>query len=258
MAREVRPDAQVSVARDRICGARDGHLRKTPALLLHDALVSPALPTNDRVRFDGVYLAAGGELVGGDWYEAHHIANRLLCICIGDVAGHGLGPSLVMSRLRQLTRISSFDCANPRNLLRRLDAMLCAEDFHGIVTMFLGYLELDTGTLTYANAGHPPPVVRHLDGTATMFATGDPPLGLERSTYRADCTVELDPGSLLVMYTDGLTEARRDVLDGERRLCEAVASDAVGHAVNAADALRHAVIPSGSPDDVAILTARMA
>ena len=258
MASEVRPRFQASVAREAIYSAHGGGRQKTAALVLQDALLAQALPTSDRVRFDGVYVGAGDNLVGGDWYDAHQVADRRVCVCIGDVVGHGLGPSIIKSRLKQLTRMASLDCANPRNLMQKLNAMLCAEDFDGIVTMFLGYLELQTGTLTYANAGHPPPIVRRPDGTATMFDTGDGPLGLEWSNYRVDQTVLLDPGSLLVMYTDGLTEARRNVLDGERRVCEAIASDAVALAINPADALRRAVIPFGSHDDVAILTARIA
>ena len=132
--------------------------------------------------------------------------------------------------------------------------MLCAEDFGRIVTTFLGFLEPQTGKLTYANAGHPPPIVRRRDGTVTMLETGEGPLGFESSSNRVDKTITLDPGSLLVLYTDGLTEAQRNVIEGERLVCEALRSDAVAGAKNPAEALRRAVIPRGSHDDVAILT----
>lgn len=210
--------------------------------------------SNARMRFSAVNVPAVGGLMGGDWYDILSLSDRQLFVSIGDVAGHDRESAVVMRHVKRSTRKLVRECASPRLLLHRLNATICRDDFRGLVTVFLGFLDLQARTLTYSNAGHPPPVVRRRDGTVTMFDTGNTPLGLKRLELRADKTVALEPGSLLVLYTDGLTEVQRDVLDGERRLCEAVRSAAVAYADDPADALRKRMVPHGSHDDVAILT----
>lgn len=224
---------------------------------LQSNLVAEATAASSaRVRFSAVNVpAAGSGLMGGDWYDILSLSDRQLFVSIGDVAGHDRKSAVVMRRVKRSTRKLVRGCASPRLLLHRLNATICQNDFRGgLVTTFLGFIDLQARTLTYSNAGHPPPVVRRRDGTVTMFETGSAPLGLKRMEMRADKTVALEPGSLLVLYTDGLTELERDVLDGERRLCEAVRSAAVAYADDPADALRERMVPHGSHDDVAILT----
>ena len=262
---ELRLNARRMVASERVLRKRatkradenaDLYLRqRDAAIVLQNALLPRAFPKTDRVRFNGVYVAAASDgFVGGDWYDVLTINEKRIFVSIGDVAGHGLDSAVVMGSVKQSMRTAAREYAYPRKLLHRLNTMLCDEEFGGIVTTFLGFLEPHTGKLTYANAGHPPPIVRRRDGTVTMFDTGDDPLGFERSNNRVDRTITLDPGSLLVLYTDGLTESRRNVLEGERMVCDAIRSDAVARAENPAEALRRAVIPHGSHDDVAILT----
>jgi sigma-B regulation protein RsbU (phosphoserine phosphatase) len=231
------------------------HRQRDAAIVLQNALLPRAFPRTDRVRFNGVYVAAAIDgFVGGDWYDVLAIDKKRIFVSIGDVAGHGLDSAVIMGNVKQSMRMAAREFEAPEELLLRLNAMLCDEDFGRIVTTFLGFLEPETGKMTYANAGHPPPIIRRPDGTVTMLDTGDDPLGFESPNKRVGNTITLDPGSLLVLYTDGLTEAQRNVLEGERILCEAVRSHAVAQAKNPAEALRRAVIPRGSHDDVAILT----
>ena len=211
-------------------------------------------PTSALVRFNAVYVPVGSGLVGGDWYDVLQISDRRICLSIGDVEGHDVESALVMRRVKRSIGKLARETTSPRLLLHRVSAMLCDDDFRGLVTTFFGVLDLEARTLTYSNAGHPPPMVRRRDGTVTMFETGDTPLGLESSDLRVDKAITLDPGSLLVLYTDGLTEVRRNVLDGERMVREAVRSCAVAHAGDPADALRKRVAPHGSHDEVTILT----
>ncbi|HET9343957.1 MAG TPA: PP2C family protein-serine/threonine phosphatase [Candidatus Eremiobacteraceae bacterium] len=207
------------------------------------------------MRFSAVNVpAACCGLTGGDWYDVIPISDRRLVVSIGDVAGHNVESAVVMTRVKRSIRTLAKEVASPRLLLHRLNATLCEDAFRGFVTTFLGYLDLEARTLTYSNAGHPPPIVRRSDGTVTMFDTGDAPLGLKSSDLRVESTIALDSGSLLVLYTDGLTEVRRNVILGERMVCEAVQSGVVAHADDPADALRQRVVPHGSHDDVAILT----
>lgn len=227
-----------------------------PSILgLRSSLAAQTFPTNSRVRFSGVNVpAACCGLMGGDWYDVLPISDRRFFVSIGDVAGHNVDSAVVMRRVKRTIRALALECSSPGLLLHRLNATLFDGEFRGFITLFLGYLDLQARMLTYSNAGHPPPIVRRSDGTVTMFDTGDAPLGLKLSEARVDKTVALDAGSLLVLYTDGLTEIRRNVLDGERIVCEAVRSGAVARAEDPADALRRRVVPHGSHDDVAILT----
>jgi phosphoserine phosphatase RsbU/P len=265
---EVRLDARRMVASERILREKatkradtTAHLyerQREAAIVLQNALLPRSLPRIDGLRVNGVYVSAAiDEFVGGDWYDVLLVNENRVFISIGDVAGHGLDSAVVMGNVKQSIRTAAREHEDPRELLSRLNAMLCVEDFGRSVTAFLGFLEPQTGRLTYANAGHPPPVVRRRDGTVTMLEPGDDPLGFENFNNWADKTVMLDPGSLLVLYTDGLTEARRNVLEGEQMVCGAIRSDAVANADNPAEALRRAVIPFGSHDDVAILTLMM-
>jgi sigma-B regulation protein RsbU (phosphoserine phosphatase) len=229
--------------------------QRNAAAVLQNALLPRAFPKVDRLRFNGVYVAASIDgFVGGDWYDVLAVDAKRTFVSIGDVAGHGLDSAVLMGTVKQSMRTAAREQAHPHMLLQRLNAMLCDEGFEQLVTSFLGFLEPQIGRLTYANAGHPPPIVRRPDGTVAMLDTGDAPLGFETASQRADRSITLDPGSLLVLYTDGLTESQRNVVDGERRLCEAIGSDEVAYADNPAEALRRAVIPRGSHDDVAILT----
>jgi sigma-B regulation protein RsbU (phosphoserine phosphatase) len=229
--------------------------QRDAAIVLQNALLPRSLPKIDRLRVNGVYVSAAiDEFVGGDWYDVLAINENRVFVSIGDVAGHGLDSAVVMGNVKQSIRTAAREHQDPKKLLHRLNAMLCDEDFERIVTAFLGFLEPQTGRFTYANAGHPPPIVRHRDGTVTMLETGDDPLGFENLNSWVDKSIALDPGSMLVLYTDGLTEARRNVLEGEQMVCDAVRSDAIANAENPAEALRRAVIPLGSHDDVAILT----
>jgi serine phosphatase RsbU (regulator of sigma subunit) len=249
LATDVRSSVVEAIDANRFAGPVD----------VRPSLAADHIPRDDRVAFNAVYVGRACDgLAGGDWFDVFAIRDGRLCISIGDVAGHSFESARVMTRVKRSIRSLSRTCATPTQLLHRLDGTLRCDHFGGMVTAFLGYLDPGTRTLTYANAGHPPPIVRRRNGAVTMFDVGDIPLGLgDLSKHRVDKTVSLDPGSLLVLFTDGLTEASRRVLDGERLVCDAVRSDAVAHARNPADALRRRVIPHGSHDDVAILTAML-
>ncbi len=147
--------------------------------------------------------------------------------------------------------------AEPSATLDAADRALRSEQPERIVTAFLGILDPLTLALSYASAGHPPPMLRREDGSVVELAAIDLPLGLrnERTTGTNHCMM-LSEGALLVLYTDGLTEATRDMLEGEKRLREALARDDVYRSVRPAAAIRRAVAPE-SNDDVAILTVRV-
>jgi serine phosphatase RsbU (regulator of sigma subunit) len=117
-------------------------------------------------------------------------------------------------------------------------------------------LDPAAGTLTYASAGHPSPLLRAADGSITMLTGGALPLGL-RTRAQTPVSVTLPGSAFLVFYTDGLIEAGRDIIAGHERLLAAVARRDVVDSPNPAGALYQAVLGGSSSDDVVILTVTM-
>jgi anti-sigma regulatory factor (Ser/Thr protein kinase) len=126
------------------------------------------------------------------------------------------------------------------------------------VTALVAVIDPVVGTLHYASAGHPLPLLRDAEGRVRELAgPAGPPLGLRAGTGEPARTIALEPGCTLVLFTDGLTEATRDLGAGERRLRDAVAAlGDVPAESSDARALRDAILSDGAPDDVAILVVR--
>lgn len=206
-----------------------------------------------------VYQPAIGDLeIGGDWYDAFELPDGRVIISIGDVAGKGLGASVLMAKMRQAIRVAAQVQVRPAAILDAADRALRLEGSEQFVTAFVGIIDDTERILAYANAGHPPPIVRNTDGTLTELAGGGLPLGLRsREDAQASNTVVLEDGALLALFTDGLIESTHDYAEGERRIHAALALDKLHSAGNPAQYLRDAVLFDGVTDDVAILIVRM-
>ncbi|MBC5826804.1 MAG: SpoIIE family protein phosphatase [Candidatus Eremiobacteraeota bacterium] len=222
---------------------------------LQRALLPQSFPTIENMRFDVAYApAATGATIGGDWFDAFLIAPDRLILSIGDVAGHGLHVAALMGKLRQSLRALAVERLTPVELLRSLDAMLRRENPDAIATAFVGVLQVSDGQLFYANAGHPPALLRTADGTVVELQEGQGlPLGLRGNDEKHGVS-KLLPDCLLVLYTDGLTEATRNLFEGERLLRTALAGAEIVTVPKPAEFLRSTVLTEGSTDDVAILT----
>jgi anti-sigma regulatory factor (Ser/Thr protein kinase) len=228
-------------------------------LAFQNAALPQRLPRLPGITFDAIYEAAGEDtLVGGDWYDAFRLSDGRIVISVGDVIGSGLAAAVTMVATRQAIRGAAQVFPEPSAVLDAADRALRSEQPDRIVTTFLGILDPFALTLTYASAGHPPPMLRLADGSVVELGGADVPLGLrDDRPVCDDVTVTLPQYSLLVLYTDGLTEATRDVIEGERRLRLALANNEVFNAAHPAEALRQAVLENGATDDVAILTVRL-
>jgi serine phosphatase RsbU (regulator of sigma subunit) len=222
--------------------------------VLQNAFLRPDLPSFPTVALHGAYAPAGDEArVGGDWYDAYVIGERRLLFSIGDVSGHGLEAAVMMSRVRQSITTAAMVDSDPAAVLRVANEVLLLQDGR-LVTVACGCADLDTGKVTYATAGHPPMLLVPPRGSVQLLATDGPPLGATANPpYRAS-SLQVEAGSALVLYTDGLTEHARDTVEGERALIETVRAMDFGTDDPAAALL--ASILSGTPpaDDVAILT----
>ncbi len=219
------------------------------------ASLPTALPAVPGVRFSALYRAGKREAaVGGDWYDALRLLDGRLMISIGDVAGSGLGAAITMVAMRQAMRGAAQIHADPVAILEAADRTLREEDSERMVTAFCGVFDPVTRSLAYASAGHPYPLVRKPDGAIVELAAPGLPLGVRRKGDTEARETILEPGSFVVLFTDGLTEATRDFAEGERRLREAIARVAVPSPVPAADRLASLILRGEATDDVAILT----
>ena len=222
------------------------------------AALPSVLPSHELLAFDAVYEAGRSEaLVGGDWYDAVELLDGRFLISIGDVCVNGPIAAVTMALVRHSVRAAAQVDAEPVSILDAADRALRAEGADRIVTAFVGVLDPFSDELTYASAGHPPALHRKPDGTLVELASRGLPLGLRvRQTGDSARVAKLEPGSLVAFYTDGLTEATRDLLEGERLLRDALEKDGWDETVSPARLLRARVLTGLPRDDVAILTLR--
>ncbi len=224
---------------------------------LQEALAPGTLPSTQNVILDATFVPAS-ELanVGGDWYDALPLDDRTIFFALGDVAGHGLDAAVTMSRVRQLIVGAAMAQRDPATVLKLVNRALALQETT-IVTAVVGFIDIYAFTLRYATAGHPAPILVQPNGPASSLQHFGTPLNLEPELETRTFEERLRPGSLLVLYTDGLTEATRDIFNGERRLLLAarVANDAMVESPS--EAIRRQMFGNErGHDDVAILTVK--
>ncbi|MFE7275006.1 PP2C family protein-serine/threonine phosphatase [Streptomyces sp. NPDC057623] len=179
------------------------------------------LPTTPGLTLAARYLpATQGLNIGGDWYDAFRQPDGSLITVVGDVTGHGLHAAVMMSQLRTALRAYAVDGSSPGELLTRLHLFLHRLRLDLYATAVIARFHPTDPTLTWAAAGHPPPVLRTPDGAVhTLDAKPGAMLGIPLEQEIHDHTVPLPPGSTLALYTDGLVERRAQGIDpGIQRL----------------------------------------
>ncbi len=148
--------------------------------------------------------------MAGDYYDFIPLPEHRLGILIADVADKGLGPALYMALSRTLIRTFATQYPlQPAQVLTRVNQRILQDARANLfVTVFYGVLDPTTGGLIYANAGHPPPyLIKASTGIQTLRNTGMP-LGIDEETTWGQETVEMDSGDVLLLYTDGVTDAQ--------------------------------------------------
>ncbi|MGW2936618.1 SpoIIE family protein phosphatase [Streptomyces sp. NPDC001156] len=238
------------------------------AVALQQRLLPPATTDTPAAETAGVYLPAGGGAdIGGDWYDAIALPSLRLALVAGDVVGHGMPASATMGRLRAAIQTLADLEMEPDELLTRIADLvqrLAAEappgdhDTIGATCLYAVYDPV-TRRCAIASAGHPPPVLVRPDGTAEAVGISPgPPLSVSGMPYETT-TLDLEPGSILALYTDGLIEqGDGDIDHGVRRLIDALAAscrpdralDETGRALLAG------LVDQVSCDDAALLLAR--
>lgn len=182
--------------------------------------IFPAFP--NRREFDIYATMTPAKEVGGDFYDFFLVDDDHLAVVIADVSGKGVPAALFMVIAKTLIKDHTQSGKPPEEVFTEVNRQLCeANDENLFVTAWMGVLEISTGRLVYVNAGHNPPVIGRKNGE-TEFLRSRPGFvlaGLDFTKYRAG-SLELMPGDLLYLYTDGVTEAMNTAqeLYGEERL----------------------------------------
>ncbi|MCX5274695.1 SpoIIE family protein phosphatase [Streptomyces virginiae] len=249
-------DELVARAALNIDNARMYTLQRQAALTLQRSLTNNALPDVTGLELTGRYLPASDHDVGGDWYDVIPLPGGRTGLVIGDVMGHGIHAAAVMGQLRTAVRTLARHDVPPAELLRSLDAVVAELGEDEMATCVYAVHDAATGACVIARAGHPPPAVVTPDGSIT-FLDGPPgtPLGTGGQDFRTE-ELRLPPGSLLVLYTDGLIEARdRDLDQGMAQLAGALQRVDQPLEELCAGILRR-LLPCAQQDDVAVLLAR--
>ena len=185
---------------------------------------SPAFP--ERSEFDLCASMTPAKEVGGDFYDYFLIDEDHLGLVIADVSGKGIPAALFMMVAMDQIRHAAMGEKSPEKALQLVNAQLCSRNAEEMfVTAWLGILELSTGRLETANAGHEYPAIKHADGSFTLLkGKHGLVLGAMDSVRYTKVGIDLEPGAKLFVYTDGLTEATsaENLLFGTERMTEAL------------------------------------
>ena len=187
------------------------------AQLLQRSLLSGEPPLSEDVCVEVFYRPAqAGHEVGGDWHDAFWLEEeRTIGLVVGDVVGRGLDAAAVMGQLRSAVRALASTGLPPGPLLDALDGFVSRHRVGRMTTVAYAQLDVGTGELLYACAGHPPPVLIAPDETPSFLWEGrSVPLdSVAIDGPRRQGTAQLARGGTLLLYTDGLVERREQSLD---------------------------------------------
>jgi PAS domain S-box-containing protein len=232
------------------------------AQALQQAVLPDVLPRIAGLDLAAYYLPSTRDLdVGGDWYDVFPLAGDRVGLAIGDVAGHDVAAASVMGQVRNLLRAYALDKGDPAAVLAATDMALAQLLPDALATAAYAVLDLRDRRLSYACAGHPPPVYAAPSGQVSFLDDGrGTMLGVPGGTFTAG-QWRLEEGGTLLFYTDGLVEDRsRDISEGQAELAAVMALDARQHrtAEQTCSAVQAAMIGNAQrADDVSLLAARL-
>ncbi|MDT9686865.1 SpoIIE family protein phosphatase [Streptomyces sp. P9(2023)] len=226
---------------------------------LQDALLPSRLPVRDHVDTVARYLpGTQGMDVGGDWYDVVETARGLLALVVGDVQGHGVAAAATMGQLRSAVRAFALAGHDPEDVLKGTNRLLIDLDPGQFASCCYVVLDPATGRAEAVRAGHPQPLLRRPDGTTDVLElTGGLVLGIDPEATYPVTALQLDPGAVLALYTDGLVERPgRDIDEGVEWLRRTFSGTGSIPLTETADRLiRDARQAGDRPDDIALLLA---
>jgi hypothetical protein len=207
-----------------------------------------------------VHHAVGerGASAGGDWCDVIRFADGRPGLLIGDVMGRGLAAAAAMGQLRAAAIALSHVSDGPAALLRRLDAV--ADRFPGAEMATIGCMAIDPagGRITHASAGHLPPLLIAEDGATFLWGGRSLPLGVASETERPEESWPASPGTIALLYTDGLIEQRGETIDaGLARLIDAASAVRDRSAREVVETLLELAADGSHDDDLAVIAGRI-
>jgi sigma-B regulation protein RsbU (phosphoserine phosphatase) len=240
--------SEIQAGRERRIKAERDVRELEEARRIQRTLLPAVLPQMEGVELAASWQPASG--VGGDCFDAIRFSSHRLALSIADVVGKGIPAALLMSNLQAAVRAFATEAARPAELCERVNTILCGHISEGrFISFFYCVVDSELGSLTYANAGHFPPGLIKPDGTVIRLTNGGPVLGVLATGAYDSGTVAFGAGDRLILYTDGITEARSESDEefGDERLL----SLAVDHRACSAPALQARLV-----DAVATFTGR--
>ena len=227
------------------------------AVTLQQSVLPGELPELTNLSLAVEYLPGRTELeVGGDWYDVIELDEKRVAVVIGDVVGKGVVAASAMAQLRNAVRVYALDGLKPGSLINRLGELARTIGMPFATVLYL-VIDHETGLCRYASAGHPPPLHKRRDWPPVYLEGGrTTPIGIDLESRARHATVELEPGDLLLLYTDGLVESRSTTLsDGLERLSVAVESGP-SQPVQLLDYIGRELGVETRQDDIAIVAIR--
>jgi PAS domain S-box-containing protein len=200
------------------------------AVALQQSLLPRRLPAVEGVALAVRYLPGSRALeVGGDWFDAIPLPGGRLAVSIGDVVGRGVHAAAAMAQLRTALRAYALEGLSPATALSRLDAYTEQLGERDFATALCLELDPSSGKVQYANAGHLPPLLVAGGSASLLEGARSVPIGVETEIIRPEEAFELEPGSTVVLYTDGLVERRSfSLVEGLGKLTRAAAGASPG------------------------------
>ena len=223
--RKIEQQHREKAERDRVAGELHMASQIQTGVLPHEF---PPFP--DRKEFELYAMMVPAREVGGDFYDFFLIDDDHLCLVIADVSGKGIPASLFMMNVKAILKTFAMGDNSPSEVLEKTNTELCANNqTEMFVTVWLGIVELSTGKITAANAGHEYPAIGRADGKFELikdnhgFVLG----GMEDVKYK-DYELQMEPGDKLFVYTDGVPEATNNAgeMFGTDLMLEALNTDA--------------------------------
>ncbi|MDP1809466.1 MAG: SpoIIE family protein phosphatase [Actinomycetota bacterium] len=214
----------------------------------------PRVPT---LKFGVGYRSVSeGAFVGGDFYDFLQLDGSL-GVCIGDVSGHGIEAASLAGVAKSTIRAYALERPDPASVLGRTNKIIVKQTKgHQFITLVYGLLDLQSRVYKYVSAGHPPPLLIY-EGEAFLPTVGNLPIGVRANARYRSQSVLLPHNSFLILYTDGLIEARRNkALLGPEGLRKAAAAHCHGTAQELVDGILNEVETFSAHklvDDIAIV-----
>jgi GAF domain-containing protein/anti-sigma regulatory factor (Ser/Thr protein kinase) len=230
------------------------------AVAVQRSLLPKDLAVSEEVAVAARYLPGSPGLeIGGDWYDVVRLGPRELVISIGDVVGHGLKAAATMGQLRNAVRAYALERSSPAEIVSHLNTFVSRFPDGEFSTLFVGRLDLDRHVLEYTNAGHPPPLLRRPDGETVWLDDARAfPIGVEVGAPCPTGTVDLEPDTILLLYTDGLVERRTRSLEEGLAVLERVIEEGSDDPEELLEEVIAKVVEDGveHSDDIAMVTFR--